>query len=167
MSPSGQHTSEQQKEIGNDTMMTYHGASDVYEQVDGKEVLHTDNKVSVLSKVLKTTNNKYEHKCLNGLIRLLNVHPTHQSIDDIVPGYRYSIPGRPRCEFLVHRVWDIWFTMRGWVWDTDMVAALVAYDMGLGNTFTSVEVAMLWKLVLGKSVMGLPLYIVWQNTLEE
>jgi hypothetical protein len=48
-----------------------------------------------------------------------------------------------------------------------MVAALVAYDMGLGNTFTSVEVAMLWKLVLGKSVMGLPLYIVWQNTLEE
>lgn len=57
--------------------------------------------------------------------------------------------------------------MRGCVWDTDIVAALVADDMGLGNTFTQVEVAMLWKLVLGKIVMGLPLYIVWQNTLEE
>jgi len=89
MSPSGQHSLEQLKEIGNDRMKTYPGAREVHEQVDGKEVLHTDNKVSVLSKVLKTTNNKYDHKCLNELIRLLNVHPTRQSIDDVVPGYRY------------------------------------------------------------------------------
>jgi hypothetical protein len=131
MSLSGQHTSEQLKEIGNDRIETYYGAREVHEQVDGKKALHADNKVSVLSKVLKTTNNKHEHEWLNGLIRLLNAHRTRQSTDDIVPSYMYSIPSWPRREFLVHQVWAIWFIMRWWVWDTDMLAALVVDNMGL------------------------------------
>jgi hypothetical protein len=48
-----------------------------------------------------------------------------------------------------------------------MPGALVADEMGLGKTFTSVAAAMLWKLVTEKVVMGLPLSILWGNTLEE
>jgi hypothetical protein len=54
-----------------------------------------------------------------------------------------------------------------WVWDADMPGVLVADEMGLGKTFTSVAAAMLCKLVMEKVVMGLPLSIVWGNTLEE
>jgi len=43
----------------------------------------------------------------------------------------------------------------------------VADKMGLGMTFTSVAAVMLCKLVTGKVVMGLPLSILWGNTLEE
>jgi len=43
----------------------------------------------------------------------------------------------------------------------------VADDMGLGKTFTSVAAAMLCKSVTEKVVMGLPLSILWGNTLEE
>ena len=49
----------------------------------------------------------------------------------------------------------------------DMPGALVADEMGLEKTFTSVATAMLCKLVIEKVVMGLPLSIVWGNTLEE
>jgi SNF2 family DNA or RNA helicase len=40
-----------------------------------------------------------------------------------------------------------------------MSGALVADEMGLGNTFTTVAVAILCKLVTEKVVMGLPLSI--------
>jgi len=43
----------------------------------------------------------------------------------------------------------------------------VADEMGLGKTFTSVAPAMLCKLVTETVVMGLPLSILWGNTLEE
>jgi len=48
-----------------------------------------------------------------------------------------------------------------------MPGTLVADEMGLGMTFTSVAAAMLCKLVTEKVVMGLPLSISWGNTLEE
>jgi len=48
-----------------------------------------------------------------------------------------------------------------------MPRALVADEMGLGKTFTSVAAAMHCKLVTEKVVMGLPLSILWGNTLEE
>ena len=48
-----------------------------------------------------------------------------------------------------------------------MPGALVADEMGLGKTFTSVAPAMLCKLVTETVVMGLPLSILWGNTLEE
>jgi hypothetical protein len=57
--------------------------------------------------------------------------------------------------------------VRRWVWDADMPEALVADEMGLGKTFTLVAVAMVWKLVTGNIVIGLPLSILWGNTLEE
>jgi len=43
----------------------------------------------------------------------------------------------------------------------------VADEIGLQKTFTSVAAAMLCKLVTEKVVMGLPLSILWGNTLEE
>jgi len=43
----------------------------------------------------------------------------------------------------------------------------VADEMGLGKTFTSVAATMLCKLVTEKVVMGLPLSIIWGNTLQE
>jgi hypothetical protein len=57
--------------------------------------------------------------------------------------------------------------MRRWVWDADMPGALVADEMGLGKTFTSVAAAMLCKVVTENVVLGLPLSILWGNTLEE
>jgi hypothetical protein len=99
--------------------------------------------------------------------RLLNVHPIRQSIDDRVPGHKYSIPGLPGIKFLSHQVWAIWFIVRRWVWDADMPGALVADEMGLGKNFTSVAAAMLCKLLTEKVVMGLPLSILWGNSLKE
>jgi len=62
MSPSTQRTSEQWKEIIEDEKKTDQGAREVQEQVeDGEEVLDPDNSISVLSTVLNTINNKFEH----------------------------------------------------------------------------------------------------------
>jgi hypothetical protein len=57
--------------------------------------------------------------------------------------------------------------MRRWVGDADMPEAPVVDEMGLGKTFTSVAAAMICKLVTEKVGMGLPLSILWGNTLEE
>ena len=134
---------------------------------DGEKVLNPDNSSSVLSTVLNTSNNEFEHQCLDDAVRLLNALPIRQSPDDLVPGHKYSIPGLPGTTFLVHQVWAIWFMVKRWVWDADMPGALVADEMGLGMTFTSVAAAMLCKFVNEKVVMGLPLSILWGNTLEE
>jgi len=167
MIPSAQLTSDQLKEIIEDEMTTNQCAREVQEQVRGEEVLDPDNTSSVSSTVLNTINNEFEHGCLHEAVRLRNVHPIRQSTDDRVPGHKYSIPGLPGTKFLVHQVVAIWFNLRRWVWDADMPGALVADEMGIGKTFTSVAAAMLWKLVTEKVVMGLPLSILWGNILEE
>jgi len=56
--------------------------------------------------------------------------------------------------------------MRRWVWDADMPGALVADEMDLGKFFTSVAAVMLCKLVTEKVLLGLPLPILWGNTLD-
>jgi len=48
-----------------------------------------------------------------------------------------------------------------------MPGVLVADEMGLGMTFTSVAVGMICKLRTEKVVMGLPLLILWGNSHEE
>jgi len=149
-------------------MNTDKGAREVQEQVeDSEEVLDPANMSLVLNMGFNTINNEFEHECLDEAVRLLNAHPICQSTDDRVPGHKYSIPGLPGTKFLVHQVWAIWFILRRWVWDTDMPGALVADEMGLGKTSTSVAAAMLCKLVTEKVVMGLPLSILWGNTVEE
>jgi len=167
MSPSAQLTSEQLKEIIEDEKKTNQGSREVQEQVDGEEVLDPENTSSVLSTVLNTINNEFEHECLDEAVRLLNAHQIRQSTDDRDPSHKYSIPGLPGTTFLAHQVWAIWFIVRRWVWDADMPGALVADEMGLGKTFTSVAAAMVCTLVTEKVVMGLPLSILWGNTLEE
>jgi len=139
----------------------------VQEQVDGEKDLDPDNSSSVLDTVPNTINNEFEHECLDEAVKMLNTHPICQSTDDCVPGHKYSIPGLPGTKLLAHQVWAIWFIVRRWVWDADMPRALVADEMGLGNTFTFVAAAMLCKLVTEKVVIGLTLSIVWGNTLKE
>ena len=53
------------------------------------------------------------------------------------------------------------------MFDTDKPGALVVNEMCLGKTVTSVAAAMICKFVTEKVVMGLPLSILWGNTLEE
>jgi len=48
-----------------------------------------------------------------------------------------------------------------------MPGALVVDEMGLAKTFTPVAAAMKCKLLTEKVVMGLPLAIVWGNTLDK
>jgi len=168
MSPSAQLTSEQLKEIIEDEKNTDKDTREAQEQVeDGEEVLDPANTSSVLNTVLSTINNEFEHQCLDEAVRLLNAHSIRQSTDDRVPGHKYSISGLPGTKFLAHQVWAIWSIVRRWVWDADMPGALVADEMGLGKTFTLVAAALLYKLLTEKVVMGLPLSILWGNTLEE
>jgi len=168
MSISAQLTSEQLKEIIEDEKNTDKSAREVQEQLeDGEKVLDPENTSSVMNMVLSTMNNKFEHECLDEAVRLLNARLIRQSPDDRVPGRKYSIPGLPGTKVLAHQVWAIWFIVRRWVWDADMPGALVADEMSIGKTFTSVAAAMLCKLVTEKVVMGLTLSIFWGNTLEE
>jgi hypothetical protein len=53
------------------------------------------------------------------------------------------------------------------MWDADMPGALVADEMGLGNTFASVAAAMLCNSVTKRVVLGLPLSILCGNTVAE
>jgi len=168
MSPSTQLTSEQLEEIIEDEKKTDNSARDVQEHVeDGEKVLNPANTSWVLNTVLTTIINEFEHECHNVAVTLLNAHPIRQSTDDRPPGHKYSIPRLARSQFLAHQVLAIRFMVRRWVWDADMPGAQVVDEMGLGKTFTSVAAAMLSKLVTEKVVMGLPLSIVWGNTLEE
>jgi len=113
MSPSAQLTSEQLKEIIDDEMKTDQGAREVQEQVeDGEEDLNPENTRLVRNTVLNTINNAFEHQCLHEAVRLLNAHPIRRSIDNRVPGHKYSIPGLPRTKFLAHQLWAIWFIVR-------------------------------------------------------
>jgi hypothetical protein len=82
---------------------------------DGEEVLDPENTWSVLSSVLNSINNEFEHDCLDEAVRLLNVNPIRQSADDRVPGHKYSIPGLPGTKFLADQVWAIWFIVKRWV----------------------------------------------------
>jgi SNF2 family DNA or RNA helicase len=43
-----------------------------------------------------------------------------------------------------------------WVWDADMLGALMVDEMGLGKTFTSVAAARICKLVTENVVLWLP-----------
>jgi len=148
MSPSAQLTSEQLKEIIEDGMKTDKSAREIQEQVeDGEEVLDPANTSSVLNTALSTINNRFELEWLDKAVRLLNAHLIHQSTDDQVPGHTYSIAGLHGTTILAHPVSAIWFIVRRLVWDSDQPGALVADEMGLGKTFTSVDVAMLCKLV--------------------
>jgi hypothetical protein len=168
MSPSAQLTLERLKAIIEDKTKADQGSREVQEQVeDGEEVFDPDNTSSVSSTILNTINHQFEHECVDEAARLLNSHPIRQSTDDCVPGQKYSIPGLPGTKCLAHQVWAIWFTVRRWVWDADMPGALVADEMGLEKTFTSVAAAMLCNWVTEKVVMGLPLSILLGNTLEE
>jgi hypothetical protein len=167
MSPSAQLSTEQLKEIIEHEKMTDQGARDVQEQVDGEKDLDPDNTNSVLIAVLNTLNNKFEYECLEEAVRLVHAHLIRQSIDDRVPGHKKSISGLPRTRLLVHQVWPIWFMVWRWVWDPDMPGALVADEIGLGKTFTSVAAAIICKLQSEKVVMGLPLSMLRGNTLAE
>jgi len=57
----------------------------------------------------------------------------------------------------------MWFIVRRWVWDANMLGALVGDEMELGKTFTVVAVAMIPKLQTEKVVMQLPQLILWGN----
>jgi hypothetical protein len=148
MSLSTQLTSEQLKKIIKKKKNTNKSAMVVQEPVeDGEEVLNPGDTTSVLNTVLNTIYNKFEHECLDHAVRLLNAHHVHQSPDDRIPGRKYSIPGLPGTIFVVHKVCTIWFIVRRLDWDADMLGTLVAEEMGLGKTFTSVAAAKLSKLV--------------------
>jgi len=168
ISPSTKRTSEQLKEIIQKEKKKDKSAREVQEQVeDAEEVLDPANTSSVLIKVHITINNEFEPECLDEAVKLLNAHPIHQSTDNRVQGHKYSIPGLPGIKFLTHQVWAIRFMVRRWVSDANMPEALVVDEMGLGQTFTLVAVAILCKLVTEKVVTGLPLSIWWGDTLEE
>jgi hypothetical protein len=168
MSASAQLPLEQLREIIEDQMNTIHGATEVQKQVeDCEEPLDPANSSPVLSIVLNTSNNEFEHECLDEVVRLLNAHPIRQSPVDHVPGLKYSIAGLPGTTFLALQVWTIWFIVRRWVWDADVPGALVAVETGLGKTITSVAAAIIWKLLTEKVVMGLSLSVLLGNTLAE
>jgi len=165
--PRPRMTSQQLNEIIEDEKKTNQGSSKVQVQVeDGEAVFDSDNTSSVLRTVLNTINNKFEHVCLDVVVRPLTAHAINKSTDDRVPGHKYSIPGLPGPKFLAQQDWAIWLIMSQWVRDADMQVPPVADKLGLEKTFTPAAAAMLCKLVTEKVVMGLLRSILWGNTLE-
>jgi len=155
MSPSAQHTTQLLKEIIEDEENTEQGARENQEHFDDSdEVLNQDNSISVLWTILNNIYNEFEHKYHHEAVRLLNTHPIHQSEVDHVRGHKYSIPGLLWTKFLAHQVWAFWVIVRRWDLDSDMPGALVADEMGLCMTFTSVAAIMTTNLSTEKVVMG-------------
>jgi len=168
MSPSAQLTSEQLKEIVEDKMNTHTGARKVHKQVeDAEEVLNPDTSSSVTNSVLNVTNDKLVHECLDEAVRLLNAHPIRQSTEDQVSYHNYLIPGLAGTKFLVYQVWATLLIVSRWIWDSDMPGVLVADEMGLGKTFTTVAAEMICKPLTEKVVIGLPVSILWGNSLDD
>jgi len=158
MSLSAELISEQLKEIIQNEGNIDNSAREVQEHVeDGEEVLDPDNTNAVVNTVLNTISNEFEYGCLHEAVRLLTECPVRQSPDDRVLRRKNSIPGLPGTRFLAHQVWAIWFIVRRWVWEADMPGALVADEMGHGETITMVAAAMLCEFVTEKVVMVLPL----------
>jgi hypothetical protein len=168
MSLSALPTSEQLEVINEDAKNMNRSVREVQEQgEDGEEVLDSENTSSGLNTVLNTIKHKLEHKCLDEAVRLLNADHIRQSPDYSIPGRKSTIPGLPGTTFLAHQVWAICFIIRRCSWDAVMPGVLVAVEMSLGKTFTSIAVAMLSKLVTEKVVIGLPVSYLWVNTLGE
>jgi hypothetical protein len=132
----------------------------VEEQVEyGEEVLHLANSSIVLNTDLGIVSNEGELDRLDEAVQLLNACPIHQSTDDNFPAHMYSIPGLLGTEFLAHHIWAIWFIVRRLIRHAYMPGALVVDEIVLGNTFTSVAVATICKLVTEKVEKCLPLSI--------
>jgi len=134
---------------------------------DGEVVLGSDKSSSVLNTICNSIKNEFGQKYFIQAVSHLNAHQLCQSIADQVPGNKNSIPGLPRTKILAHQVWAIWFIGRRWVSDSDMPGALLANEMDLDNTFTSLAVAMIYELVTEMVVMGLLLSMLLGNTLKE
>jgi len=49
---------------------------------DGDEVVNPDNSSAVLNAVLNAINNRFEHQCVDEVVRGLNDHPICQSQAD-------------------------------------------------------------------------------------
>jgi len=148
MSPSAQLKVEQLNEIIEDERKTDQEATVVQEQVeDGEEALNPDNRSWVLNSVLGIINNKFEPDCLDKAVRLGMACLIRHSHAEQVPGNKHSIAGLLGTKFVAHQDWAIWFSVRRWIYDSTMPGALVADEMGLGRTFTSVAVAMICKLL--------------------
>jgi len=94
-------------------------------------------------------------------------HSIREPKDDPVPAHKYSIRGLPGTNVWRNRLWAMWFIVRRWVWDSNLPGALVIDEIGLWQTFSWVAAAMFCELVIGGVVMGLPLLILWGNTLQE
>jgi hypothetical protein len=133
--------------------MTDQGSRVVQEQVGGKEDLKPDNTHSALNAVLNAINNKFEHECLDEAVKLQNTYPIHQSIPHCIPGHKDSIPGLLITSFPVHQVGAIWILVRRFVLKSDVPGALVADEMCISKTFTSVAAAMVCKLLTEKVIM--------------
>jgi hypothetical protein len=147
---------EQLKEIIEDEKKAVKCEWEVQEDVENDEVvLNPAHTSSVQNPVLNSIDTEFEHECLDEAARLLNAHQIHQSTDDCIPGNKYSLQGLSGIKFLARQVWAIRFIVRRWVWDSDMPGVLVADEMDLGKTFTSVAAAMVFKLLTAKVVMGL------------
>jgi len=99
------------------------------------------------------------------LYHMLALH--HPLNGDQPSGYMYWIPGLEGIKFEPHQVSAISFNMGRWVWNSDIPGVLVTEDMCLGETFTSLAVAMICKSQTEKVVLGLLQWMLGGNTFHE
>jgi hypothetical protein len=82
--------------IIDDKKNTDKSVREVQEQVkDGEEVLNPDHSSSVQNIILNSINDKFDHKCLDEAVNVLNLHVIDQSPDACVPGRMKSIAAMP------------------------------------------------------------------------
>jgi hypothetical protein len=80
--------------------------------VDIKGIRFQNNTSSVLTTVLNTFNDNFEHEYADEAVRRLNAHPIPQSTDNNIPRPKYFIPHMSVINFLAHQDWVIRFIMK-------------------------------------------------------
>jgi hypothetical protein len=82
---------------------------------------------------------------------------------DQVECNQYAICDLTGTQYLLHKYCTIWFIVRRWVWDSDMPEAVLADEMSLGKTSTSMPAAMICKLLTGNELLMSQLTILSGN----
>jgi hypothetical protein len=85
---------------------------------------------------MSTINITFEHKCLEEAVMLLGAVPRGDSYAETIQGPKHTWKPFPEERFLAHQIWAIWFIVWRWIFDMDLPGVLLAYEMGLGKTFT-------------------------------
>lgn len=132
---------------------------------DSTETAQVSVQAELLDVASGNINSDFEHQCLSLAIERLGAQQLQAVEGDIGPEV-FSIPGIPRCRFLPHQVWGIWFLVNRVIGNSAPVA-LLADDMGLGKTYTALGALLHLKWISSEAALGHRMDCVEGRTLDD